>query len=465
MAQFDFDLFTIGAGSGGVAGSRRAASYGARVGICEDSRWGGTCVIRGCVPKKLLVYGAHFADDLKDAEAFGWRVPGKVFDWPSLIAAKDKEIARLEGIYRRLLSDSGVKLIEGRGRLIDSHTVEVSGKRYTAANILIATGGHPVTPDIPGIEHVLSSNEALDLKQLPKRIVIVGASYIAVEFAGIFSTLGAETHLVYRGGEVLRGFDHDVRAAVGENFRHRGLHLHPRTEIASIEKTGESFKLATKSGGTLAADVVMYATGRVANTKGIGLEEAGVNLAKNGNLVDADEWSRSSVPHIYAVGDVCNGFNLTPVAIYEARALAETLFNNNKLKLNRANIPTAVFTIPPVGSVGLSEEQARAEYGNVDVYHARFRPLKHTVSGRQERTMMKLVVDRVSDRVLGCHMVGDDAPEIMVGLAVALNCGATKKQFDRTIGIHPTSAEEFITMRDKTPEPGPVPDFKVGAEG
>ena len=464
MAQYDFDLFTIGAGSGGVAGSRRAASYGARVGICEDSRWGGTCVIRGCVPKKLLVYGAHFADDLQDAEAYGWRVEGKVFDWPSLIAAKNQEIDRLEAIYRRILIEPGVKLIEGRGRLVDPHTVEVAGKRYTAANILVATGGHPVTPEIPGIEHVISSNEALDLPALPKRIAIVGSSYIAVEFAGIFSTLGAETHLVFRAGEVLRGFDHDVRAAVGENFRHRGLHLHPRTEIARIDKAGKGFTLTTKTGGHLEADLVMYATGRAANTKGIGLEEAGVKLAKNG-LVVADEWSRSSVPHIYAVGDVANGFNLTPVAIYEARSLAETLFHDNTMKLERANIPSAVFTIPPVGTVGLSEEQARAQYGAVDVYHARFRPLKHTVSGRQERTMMKLVVDRKSDRVLGCHMVGDDAPEIMVGLAVALNCGATKKQFDRTVGIHPTAAEEFITMRDMTPEAGHVPGFQVGAEG
>jgi glutathione reductase (NADPH) len=311
---------------------------------------------------------------------------------------------------------------------------------------------------------VISSNEALDLKQLPKRIAIVGSSYIAVEFAGIFSSLGAETHLVYRGEEVLRGFDLDVRAAVAENFRHRGLKLHPRTEIAGIEQAGAGFKLATKSGGTLEADVVMYATGRSPNTTGIGLEEAGVNLTQDGR-VEVDEWSRCLVPHIYAVGDVSNGINLTPVAIYEARALAETLFNNNKLKLNRANIPTAVFAIPPVGTVGQSEEQAREQGAAIDVYHARFRPLKHTVSGRQERTMMKLVVDRASDRVLGCHMVGDDAPEIMVGLAVALNCGATKQQFDSTIGIHPTSAEEFITMRDKTPEPGSVPAFKVGAEG
>ncbi len=315
MASYDFDLFTIGAGSGGVAGSRRAASYGARVAICEDSRWGGTCVIRGCVPKKLLVYGAHFADDLKDAEAYGWRLKGKSFDWPSLIAAKNMEIGRLEGIYRKLLSDSGVRTIEGRGRLVDQHTVEVSGKRYTAAHILIATGGHPVTPDIPGIEHVISSNEALDLKELPKRIVIVGSSYIGVEFAGIFSSLGAETHLVYRGEEVLRGFDHDVRAAVGENFRHRGLKLHPRTEIARIDQAGKGLKLSTKAGGSLEADKVMYATGRSPNTKGIGLEETGVKLTQDGR-VDIDEWSRSAVPHIFAVGDVSNGINLTPVAIY-----------------------------------------------------------------------------------------------------------------------------------------------------
>ncbi|HKW54473.1 MAG TPA: glutathione-disulfide reductase [Stellaceae bacterium] len=452
MAKYDFDMFTIGAGSGGVASSRRAGIYGARVGICEDSRVGGTCVIRGCVPKKLLVYGAQFADAFADAEAYGWTVAPPVHDWASLIAAKDGEIARLEGIYRKLLKDSGVSLVEGRGRLVDPHTVEIEGKRYTAAHILVATGAHPVLPAIPGIEHAITSNEALDLAALPRHIVIVGGSYIAVEFAGIFHSLGAEVTLAVRSDELLRGFDDDVRVTLARELRARGIAIHGRTDGTRIDKRDHGYDLATAKGGMLSGDLVMYATGRKPNTRGIGLEEAGVQLNEDGAVV-VDSWSRSSVPHIYAVGDVTDRLNLTPVAIAEGRALAETLFNNNPIEMDHGNVATAVFSQPPVATVGMTEHEARQAVGAVDIYRTQFRPMKHTLSGREERTMMKLVVDRRSDRVLGCHMVGADAPEIIQGLAIAIKCGATKRQFDQTVGIHPTAAEEFVTMRDKVPEP------------
>lgn len=452
MAKYDFDMFTIGAGSGGVASSRRAGSYGARVAICEDSRVGGTCVIRGCVPKKLLVYGAQFADAFADAAGYGWSMAPPVHDWAALVAAKDKEIDRLESVYRRLLKDSGVTLLEGRGALVDPHTVEVEGKRYTAANILVATGAHPVMPQIPGIEHVITSNEALDLAALPRRIIIVGGGYIAVEFAGIFHGLGAEVTLVIRGEELLNGFDDDVRVTLAQEMRTRGIGIRARTQLARIEKFAHGCTAYTTAGDELSADLVMYATGRRPNTRGIGLEAAGVQLNKAG-AVAVDEWSRTTQPHIYAVGDVTDRLNLTPVAIAEGRALAETLFNDNPIKINHTNVPTAVFSQPPIGTVGLTEQRARQIYGQVDIYRAVFRPMKHTLSGRAERSMMKLVVDRKTDRVLGCHMVGADAPEIAQGLGIALKCGATKRQFDETIGIHPTAAEEFVTMRDKVPEP------------
>ncbi len=452
MTKYDFDMFTIGAGSGGVAASRRAGSYGAKVAICEDSRVGGTCVIRGCVPKKLLVYGAQFADAFAEAAGFGWTLAPPVHDWASLIAAKDREIGRLEGVYRDLLKNSDVRLVEGRGRLVDPHTVEVDGRRYTAANILVATGAHPVLPAVPGIEHAVTSNEALDLPSLPRRIVIVGGGYIAVEFAGIFHGLGAEVQLVIRGEELLRGFDDDVRVCLAQELRQRGIGIRARTQITGIDKRDHGFDLTTAKGDMLSADLVMYATGRRPNTRGIGLEEAGVRLDGE-NAIAVDEWSRSSVPHIYAVGDVTDRLNLTPVAIAEGRALAETLFNDNPMRIDHRMVATAVFSQPPVGAVGLTEREARQRHGGVDIYRTRFRPMKHTLSGREERTLMKLIVDRQSDRVLGCHMLGADAPEIIQGLAIALKCGATKRQFDATIGIHPTAAEEFVTMRDKLPEP------------
>jgi len=456
MPTYDFDLFTIGAGSGGVAGSRRAGSYGARVGICEDSRVGGTCVIRGCVPKKLLVYGAQFADAFADSAGYGWHVAPPVHDWASLIAAKNREIDRLEGIYRKLLADTNVKLYEGRGRLVDPHTVEIEGTRVTAATIMISTGAHPVLPAIPGIEHAITSNEALDLDHLPRRIIIVGGGYIAVEFAGIFAGLGAEVTLVIRAEELLTGFDDDVRLTLAQELRTRGITIRARTQITRIDKYGHGFTAATNGGDELSADLVMYATGRRPNTRNLGLAELGIACNDKG-AVEVDEWSRTSLPHIYAVGDVTDRLNLTPVAIAEGRAIAETLYNDNPIAVDHDNVATAVFSQPPVGTVGLTERRAREKYKAIDVYRARFRPMKHTLSGREERTMMKLIVDRASDRVVGCHMVGADAPEITQGLAIAIKCGATKRQFDQTIGIHPTAAEEFVTMRDKVPE-------KVAAE-
>jgi glutathione reductase (NADPH) len=448
MPRYDFDLFTIGAGSGGVAGSRRAGSYGARVAVCEESRIGGTCVIRGCVPKKLLVYGAQFADAFADAAGFGWHVPVPSFDWPSLIAAKDTEIERLSQIYVRMLRDSGVTLLRGRGVLVDPHTVAVDGRCYTADKIMIAAGAHPTVPQIPGIEHVISSNEALDLPNLPRRIVIVGGGYIAVEFAGIFRGFGAEVVEIIRREELLYGFDDDVRIALAQEMRNRGIEIHARTQVARIEKRPHGYSVYTTIGQEFSADVVMYATGRRPNTKGLGLAEIGVALDDDGAVV-VDEWSQSSVPNIYAVGDVTDRLNLTPVAIAEARAFAETHYNDNPIRVDHADVPTAVFSNPPLGTVGLTEERARREFGEVDVYMARFKPMKNTLSGREERTVMKLVVDPRSDRVLGCHMLGPDAPEIIQGLAIAVKCGATKRQFDQTVGIHPSAAEEFVTMREK----------------
>ena len=452
MPRYDFDLLTIGAGSGGVASSRRAGGYGARVAICEELRVGGTCVLRGCVPKKLLVYGAQFAEAFADAAGFGWTVPPADFDWPKLIAAKDKEIGRLSQIYINMLNNSGVEIINGHAALVDPHTVEVAGRTYTAESILIATGSWPETPDIPGIEHVISSNEALDLEKLPRRIVIVGGGYIAVEFAGIFSGFGSEVIELIRRPELLYGFDDDIRVALGEEMRLRGVDIRGRTQVARIDKTASGYRVTTTAGNTIETDLVMYATGRRPNTQGMGLAEVGVRINEAGAVV-VDEWQRSSVPNIYAIGDVTDRINLTPVAIAEGRAIAETLYNHNPTKMDHTDVPSAVFSQPPIGAVGLTEEHARREYGEVDVYMARFKPMKNTLSGREERTLMKLVVDARSDRVLGCHMLGPDAPEIIQGVAIAVKCGATKRQFDQTVGIHPSAAEEFVTMREKTVRP------------
>ena len=452
MPRYDFDLFTLGAGSGGVAGTRRAGAYGARTAICEELRIGGTCVLRGCVPKKLLVYGSQFADGFADAEGFGWTVPPAEFDWPTLIAAKDKEIGRLSQIYVNMLNNAKVEIFEARGVVVDPHTVEVGGKRYTAENIMIAVGGWPETPRLPGIEHVISSNEALDLPALPRRIVIVGGGYIAVEFAGIFRSFGSEVVEIIRADRVLRGFDDDVRTYLGEEMRIRGVDIRSGTQIARIDKHAAGYTVTTTDGGTIETDCVMYATGRAPNTKGLGLAEIGVEMDKNG-AVKVDEWQRTSVKNIYAVGDVTDRINLTPVAIGEGRAIAESLYNNNPIRMDHADVPSAVFSQPPIGTVGLSEEAARKQYGEVDIYQARFKPMKNTLSGRDERTFMKLVVDARTDRVVGVHMLGADAPEIIQGVAIAVKCGATKRQFDQTVGIHPSAAEEFVTMRDKYVRP------------
>lgn len=454
MPRFDFDMITLGAGSGGVASSRRAGGYGARVAIVEESRIGGTCVLRGCVPKKLLVYGAQFADAFADAAGFGWTVAPPRFDWPSLIAAKNKELDRLEQIYVNMLKNSGVEIIEGRGVLADPHTVEVGGRHYTAETILIATGGHPTVPAIPGIEHVISSNEALDLPELPRKIVIVGGGYIAVEFAGIFRGFGSEVVEIIRREELLNGFDDDLRVALAQEMRGRGVEIHTRTQVQRIEKDPrEGYTVYTTGGQEISADLVMYATGRGPNTKGLGLAEAGVKTNDKGAVL-VDEWQKTNVPNVYAVGDVTDRLNLTPVAIAEGRAIAETLYNNNPIKMDHNDVPTAVFSNPPIGTVGLTEEQARRQYSDeVDIYCARFRPMKNTLSGRDERTFMKMVVDGRSDRVLGCHMLGPDAPEIAQGLAIAIKCGASKRMFDQTVGIHPSAAEEFVTMREKTIRP------------
>ncbi|MGE0718258.1 MAG: glutathione-disulfide reductase [Alphaproteobacteria bacterium] len=452
MAARDFDLFVIGAGSGGVRAARISARHGARVAICEESRYGGTCVIRGCVPKKLLVYGASFRDAFEDARGFGWDVGMPVHDWPTLIAAKDREIGRLEGIYRKLLTDAGVTPIEGRGRLLDRHTVEVAGRRWTADRILIATGARPVIPDIPGREHAITSNEALDLKALPRRVVIVGGGYIAIEFAGIFSGLGAETTMLVRGEQLLRGFDDDARVEMARELNGRGITIHTRTLPTAITGDERGLTVRTGIGEELGCDAVMFATGRKPNTEGVGLAAAGVELKPSGAVV-VDDWSRTSVDNVFAIGDVTDRINLTPVAIAEGHAFADTAFGGKPRRMDRRFVPSAVFGQPPLASVGLTEAQARATHGAVDIYRARFRPMKHTLSGREERTLMKLIVDRTTDKVLGAHMVGADAPEIIQGLAIALSAGATKADFDRTIGIHPTAAEEFVTMREKVPEP------------
>jgi len=451
MAGYDLDLFVIGAGSGGTRAARISARHGARVAIAEESRFGGTCVIRGCVPKKLLVFGSAFADAFEDARGFGWDAHLPEFDWGKLIAAKDREIGRLEGIYRRLLQDAGVRTMDGRARLVDPHTVEVGGETLTAETILVATGGWPVIPPIPGREHAITSNEALDLKELPRRIVIVGGGFIAVEFAGIFNSLDSEVTMLVRGEELLRGFDDDARVDMSREMRARGITIHARTTVTGITGGAGGCTVRTGIGQEIDADVVLFATGRAPNTGGIGLVEAGVTLNENGAIA-VDEWSRTSVAHIYAIGDVTDRLNLTPVAIAEGHAFADTLYGGRPRKVSHADVPSAVFGQPPLASVGLTERQARAAHGAVDIYRARFRPLKSTVSGRESRSMMKLVVDRATDRVLGVHMVGEDAPEIIQGMAVAVTAGATKADFDRTIGIHPTAAEEFVTMREKVPE-------------
>ncbi len=455
MTTYDFDLFTLGAGSGGVAASRRAGAHGAKVAICEEGRVGGTCVLRGCVPKKLLVMGSHFAEELADAAGFGWTIDGARLDWGALVAAKDKELERLESVYRRMLRDSGVTALEGRGKIVDAHTVEVSGKRYTAKNLLVAVGGHPTPLEVPGGEHAISSDQALSLPELPRRVLIVGGGYIGCEFAGIFHAAGSKVTMLIRGDELLRGFDDDVRAVLTASYRAKGIVITSEVLVRDIEKRADgSVSVLTKSGDTLDADAVMAAIGRTPNTRGIGLAEVGVELDGGGaNVVDAQ--SRTAVKSIFAVGDCTNRINLTPVAIAEGRTLVDMLFKDGDGVMDHTEVPSAVFSQPPIATVGCNEGVARTRFGEIDVYVASFRPMKHTLSGRDERTMMKLVVDRATQKVVGAHMLGADAPEIIQGVAIAIRCGATKKDFDRTVGIHPTAAEEFVTMRDRRPDPSP----------
>jgi glutathione reductase (NADPH) len=452
MARYDYDLITIGAGSGGVRASRLAGRFGARVAVAEELRVGGTCVLRGCVPKKLLVYGSHFRDEIEDMAGYGWSVNGAAHDWTAMIAAKDKELDRLHGIYMNLLKGAGNTVLDGRGVIVDPHTVEVDGKRHTAERILIATGGWPSLPDVPGIEHAITSNEALDLKARPQRVAIIGSGFIAVEFAGIFHGFGSETHLIYRADKVLRGFDEDIRTALTTELEKKGIHQRAGTLPSRIEKVDGGFLVQLTSGETLEVDAVMYATGRRPNTSGLGLEAVGVELTETG-AVKVDEWSRSSVPSIWAIGDVTDRIQLTPVALAEGQAFAETEFNGNPIRPDHDDVPSAVFSQPPIGTVGLSEAAARKKYGALDVYVSGFRPMKYTLTGNTERGLMKLIVDRASQRVVGAHMLGIDAPEIIQGVAIAVRMGATKRDFDRTIGIHPTAAEEFVTMREKRPEP------------
>ena len=449
MARYDYDLFIIGAGSGGVRAARWAARLGARVAIAEERYLGGTCVNVGCIPKKLLSYAAHYHEEFEDAQRYGWHAGAAAFDWRALITAKDQEIARLNGVYERLLRGSDVEIFRARATLADPHAIDVDGRRITAAHVLIATGGWPVKPPIPGAELGFTSNEAFHLPQLPARIVIIGGGYIGVEFASIFNGLGAETTLVYRSDRLLRSFDADLGRFLGEQMANKGVRILYGRNIAAIERRAP-YVAVLSDGTALETDGVMLATGRAPNTHGLGLEQAGVKLKENGAImVDAN--FQSSVPSVHAIGDVIDRVLLTPVALAEGMAVAERLFNPGARVVDYEYIATTIFSHPNVATVGLSEAEARRRGLKVVIYRTAFTSLKHALTGRAEKVLMKLVVDEASERVLGVHMVGPEAGEIMQGFAVALKCGATKRQFDATIGIHPTVAEEFVTMRE--PEP------------
>jgi glutathione reductase (NADPH) len=442
---FDFDLFTIGGGSGGVRASRVSANLGARVAIAESDRFGGTCVNVGCIPKKLFSYAAHVHDELKDAADFGWNIPEPGFDWARLLANKDREIARLNGVYERVLANAGVSIFRGKALIRGKNEIEINGKNVTAKHILVATGSWPQKPAIPGAELAITSNEAFALAQLPKRALVVGGGYIAVEFASIFNGLGVKTTLAYRGARLLRGFDAELGTRLGEEMGRKGVAVLLKKNPSKIEK---GLKVTFEDGSVQEFDLVLFATGRKPNSAGLGLEAAGVKLAADGAIA-VDKYSRSSVDSIHAIGDVTNRINLTPVATAEGMALARTLFGGAPTPVDHENVPTAVFAHPNVGTVGLSEEQARERFGKVDIYKAAFRSLKHTMGASEEKIFMKLVVDAASQRVVGAHMIGPDAGEVIQGIAIAVKLGATKAQFDATLGIHPTAAEEFVTMREK----------------
>ena len=501
MSGFDYDLFVIGAGSGGTRAARIAAGYGARVAVAEERFLGGTCVNVGCIPKKLFVYASHFAEDFEDADGFGWRWGGgggdgnagrPAFDWTALVRNKDREIERLNGVYRGLIEGAGARLYDARATITGPHTLSVAGRTVTAGHLLVATGGEPALPSIPGIEYAIRSDDVFYLDRLPERMIVVGGGYIAVEFAGVFAGLGVDVVQLYRGPLFLRGFDDDVRSALADEMRKRGIDLRFDTNVTAIERTASGGVRAalTRTGGAggggnagdsgdgggrgnsgadgsaeraardgraartagaeepleAEADFILYATGRRPNTAGLGLRHAGVTVAPNG-AIPVDAWSRTNVGHVYAVGDVTDRLNLTPAAIREGHCFAETVFNDNPISPDHEDVPTAVFSQPAIGTCGLTEAQAATRYPEVDVYLSTFRPLKHTLSGRDQRSVMKLVVDAASDRVVGCHLLDPDAAEIVQGVGIAMKCGATKAQFDRTMALHPTAAEEIVTMR------------------
>lgn len=450
MAHFDYDLFIIGAGSGGVRAARIASKYGAKIAMAEDSRLGGTCVNLGCIPKKLLVYASHFADNFEDAQGYGWTVGETQFDWPKLIANKNTEIDRISGFYKETLDNAGVNLFRERAVLTSPHTVrlESSGQEISAQHILVAVGSTAFKPDIPGQDLAITSNEAFYLETLPHSITIVGGGYIAVEFAGIFNGLGVPTTLVYRREKILRGFDHDMRATLQDEMQQRGVSLHLNADPVEIMKTDEKYRVTLNNGSIFETDLVMYATGRVPNTKNLGLETAGVALGERGKIL-VDDYYKSSVDSIYAVGDVIDRFTLTPLAIREAMIFAEHVFNNGTKKLDYSVIPTAVFSQPEIGVVGLTEDEARQTFEMIDIYKSNFRELKHTMSGRQTRMLMKLIVDGKTDRVLGCHIIGEAAAEIVQLMATAITLGAKKTDLDQTIALHPSTAEELVTMKEK----------------
>ncbi len=441
-----WDLFVIGAGSGGVRAARMAAQHGARVAIADDAPLGGTCVNLGCIPKKLYSYAAHFAEAFEEAHGYGWSASEPTLDWAALKANRGREIGRLNAIYAKLLTGAGVQILASRARVLGAGAVEVDGRRHAARHILVATGGRPVRPTFPGAELAITSNEVFDLPVFPQHLLVVGGGYIACEFASIFRGLGAQVTQLYRGEQVLRGFDAEIAAFVAAEMRKKGVDLRTRSDVDRIERDGARLKVTLRDGGVQFADQVLCATGRHPNTRGLGLEDAGVALAENG-AVRVDDHYTTAVAGIHAVGDVIDRIHLTPVALAEAMALVERLFGAGGRTVDYDTIPTAVFTHPNVGTVGLSEAAARERFGAVRVFRSEFKALKHTLSGSTERTLMKLVVDAASDRVVGLHMVGADAGELVQGFAVALRAGATKALFDTTIGIHPTAAEEFVTMR------------------
>ena len=452
MAEFDTDLFVIGGGSGGVRAARIAATHGARVMVAEEYRMGGTCVIRGCVPKKLLVYASHIHHEIEDAAGFGWTIPQATFHWPTLIANKDKEIARLEAAYTANVEKAGARVVKTRAEFVDPHTLQLAtGEKIRSKYVLIATGGAPNHGKaIPGIEHVISSNEVFHLAALPKRILIQGGGYIALEFACIFAGFGSDVTVVYRGDNVLRGFDEDVRTHVRGEMEKDGITILTGCTVNRVDKHGNEFTSHLSNGSSIASDQVMFAIGRHPNVANLGLEKAGVAINPNNGGIAVDGFSRSSVPHIYAIGDVTHRHNLTPVAIREGHAFADTVFGKREVRVDHADIPTAVFCQPEVGTVGLTEAQARAQFSHVDIYKATFKPMKATLSGRDTRVLMKLVVDATSDRVVGCHIVGDGAAEMVQVLGIAVKMKATKADFDATMALHPTAAEELVTMRNPT---------------